>query len=107
MKGLPKELVDRCEWKTVKHEEAAPPTIKTIHYEPTPCEDCGLTVTDRRLDIRLRRDNPGQFYGNFTKHWGICCRNCDMMRDPETGKFTIPKSEYSAIIKARYRNRDK
>jgi len=107
MKGIPKEIADRFELKHNKHFEAEPPTIKTIHYEPTPCEDCGLTVTDRRLDIRLRSDNPGQFYGNFNKHWGIHCRNCDMMRDPDTGKFTIPKSEYSAIIKARYRNRDK
>lgn len=103
MKGIPKELLKRFEFKQDIKHESSPPKLTKIYYEPVPCEDCKMTVTDRQLSIRLRSDSPGDFYGKFKKHWGIHCKNCDMMQDPLTGEFNIPKKEYSAIMKERHR----
>lgn len=99
MKGIPKDILERLQFKKLKYEEACPPRLVGIEHLPKPCEDCSLTVTDRRIEYR-QRVNPHL-------HWAQTCVNCNLIKHPETGEFTIKPSEYIAIYKALIDERDK
>lgn len=88
-----KELLgERVKWqKPGKGLPAEPPQITVVHH-PEPCEDCGITVTDRRIEHR-HRESP-------VKHWTQRCLSCKLMKHPKTGEFEVTPSEYIAIYNA-------
>ena len=113
MKGLPTdiiptEILDLLEFKTVQGDSPVPRLTK-IHHQPHPCEDCGMTVTDRRIDIRWQRCivNSNQDMGSEPRHWAQQCMVCKLKRNPDTGKFDIPINEYPAFLKRKFNNKDK
>ena len=99
MKGIPKEILDRIEWKSTGEMDAAVPVPKRITHEPKPCEDCGMSVTDRRIAIR-RRETP-------QLHWARQCLNCKLQQHPETGEYTVEPKDYGAVFRHYISERDK
>jgi len=99
MKAIPKDILDRIEWRSTGEMKAAVPVPKRITHEPKPCDDCGMTVIDRRIEYR-QRINP-------ELHWAQKCENCNLLKHPETGVFEVKSSQYQAIYKAYIAERDK
>lgn len=92
MKGIPEDILNRIEWKKEKADlERAAPTPKCITHDPKPCEDCGMTVTDRRLEIRYRQQPVG--------HWATKCANCNLYLNPKTGTYSYTRDEFIAVLR--------
>lgn len=85
---MPEELETRLEWKTVEAGEPIQyPYVKKILHETKPCEDCGLLVENRIVDIKRNvRPHP---------HWKRTCKNCKMNYNPESGKYDLNQTDYA------------
>jgi len=98
-KQMPKDIYDRITWgkKTTKDQE--PSKIKSIQHSARECEDCGKLVENRRTNI-IKNTAP----------WPHCkesCVNCQLIRHPETGKFTLTRHANYARILRNINNKDK
>ena len=80
-KPIPKEIMDRLEWKKSLVEQDDP-VIKSIRHDPKPCEDCGKIVEDRRIRSSVN-------YGSATKiaHIKHQCKSCGFYRNPTNGVY--------------------
>ena len=86
MKGIPKELLDRMEWKRQSKDSPEPPQLKKINYPPHPCSECGLEIECQgRVDYTLT-STP-------CTHWGAKCWICGLHRSPITGKIEVTHQE--------------
>ena len=109
MKGLPKHILDVVKL-TPSRLEGEDPKLTVVH-EYKPCEDCGLVIKNRRIDARLQKDfapnNQVSDRASIPKHWSLTCRNCNMKRNLDTGKYDIPVNKYRSYLKERNCKTDK
>ena len=89
-KPIPKEIMDRLEWKKSLFQQDDP-VIKSIRHDPKPCEDCGKMVADRRVRSSIN-------YGSQQKlpHIKHHCKSCGLYRNPETGEYEWTFSDVNA-----------
>ncbi len=78
---IPKPILDQITWDN-RDEEPEHYRIKSLAPQTKPCENCGITVTDRRIIHKI--------YDRPYKHWRTKCFTCKKVRHPETGEFTLP-----------------
>lgn len=105
---LPKEIAQRLEYRVVNGDHVDNSAVSKIHHDPRPCEDCGMTVTDRQIHAKLRKNDPSEKLAEYTaRHWALQCQVCKLMRNPTTGVFDIPINEYTAFLKAKFKQTDK
>lgn len=86
-KPIPKEILDRLEWKKSLVEQDVP-VIKSIRHDPKPCEDCGQMVVDRV--VRSSINHGSTYRAPHIKHH---CQICKMYRNPETGVYDMTFKE--------------
>lgn len=93
---IPKTILDRIKFKRPQNRDRQEfPGVKEILYDAEPCDDCGIWVTDRRLEI-IRYDEP-------KLHYRTRCKNCNLFRHPKTKKFSIPTQQATAFFRGFYR----
>lgn len=97
MKGydyIPPEILERMEFKKPRDADAASyPELKRIRPVPTPCEDCGLTVEDRRVTMSVRQ-TP-------VPHTRTVCSICQRYKNPNTGNYDLERAQIDAIYYAK------
>jgi len=49
------------------------------------CEDCGIQVSNRRVEMKLNT-SPAKF-------WKVRCVNCNLCQNPDTGEFNLTASQ--------------
>lgn len=73
--------------------------IKKFKPIVKPCEDCGLIVKDRRIQMTM--------YSYPKPHWRSNCVQCRKTQDPETKKFTVPTQSAQPFFTSYLNKRDK
>lgn len=76
-------------YKASLPNDSVGPEIKRLKIQPVNCEDCGNTCANgRKLESKLHQTGK--------PHWRTRCVECNLYKDPVTGKFTInPQSVHS------------
>ena len=95
-KQIPRDILDRLEWDTRKEREDQ---VKRVIPIETNCEYCGITVTDRREQIRQ--------YASPAPHWRKRCLSCNLMWNPETEKFDLTPHDSLAFFRQYITRKDK
>lgn len=90
---LPKEIADRLHWHTEKKQPGDPDWIERIDHEPKPCEDCGQTVVDRRIDIKGKMPHLEKRIFLFQ------CSICKNFKNPKTGVYDCTRREAESCFK--------
>jgi hypothetical protein len=87
MKNIPKDILNRLEFKTSKKEPALGPVLRKVNPIEKPCDDCGKIVLDRRVRLSVNRSK-------LTKpHVKHHCQACKLYKNPTTGKFDMTFQE--------------
>lgn len=71
----------------LKRDKEGMTVVDTIIHEPKPCEDCGQTVTDRRVEYRHNHSSI------TVPHFKVECKICRRFKNPETGAFDMDRKE--------------
>jgi len=95
-KPIPRNILDRLEWDTRREHKDQVKRIKPIE---TNCEYCGITVTDRREQIRQ--------YTSPARHWRKRCLSCNLYWNPETEKFDLTAYDSLAFFRNYINKMDK
>jgi hypothetical protein len=95
-KPIPKEIYDRIEWTKDPHKSQGLPKPQ-IQHSARECDDCGKLVENRRTNI-VKNTSP----------WPHCkesCVNCQLIRHPETGEFTLTRhTNYGRLLQQLYKD---
>lgn len=82
-----------------KKNYTMPIELVKVKIQPRSCEDCGETVTDRRLNIRIVQSPE--------PHWRRSCTHCRKTWNPETGLYDLSNAVVQAFFVSWLRRRDK
>jgi len=78
MKVIPKEILDRCKFKSIAKDD---PIKKIVNITPTePCEACGRILTETRRVQIAPRVEP-------IRHMREYCYNCKLVSIAGTNDF--------------------
>jgi hypothetical protein len=93
-KFIPQAILDRITWA-----EGDLLKIAFLEQQPKPCEACGETVCDRRVQIK-QHVSP-------KPHTRTKCITCNRFLNPETGEFDIDASDAVAFFRSAFAKSDK
>ncbi len=71
-------------WQESQPNESVPPEIVKVKVQAVDCEDCGRYCEHGRRTQR-------KLHENIQRHWREFCTECEQFKNPETGRFDIPK----------------
>ena len=81
-KKIPTELLERIKFKKPNNQNPSPDQpIDYIKFDEFPCPDCDKSIRQQLHQIRQ--------YVKPQVHFRTKCENCGLVKDPETGKFTV------------------
>lgn len=88
-KKIPTELLERIKFKKPNtHNPSPDQPIDYIKFDEFPCPDCDKNIRQQLHQIRQ--------YVKPQAHYRTKCTNCQLTKDPETGKFTLEQSDVMA-----------
>jgi predicted Zn-ribbon and HTH transcriptional regulator len=94
------ELVEQLEeFVKPKKNYTVPIEIVKLKIQPRACEDCGLTVTDRRVNIKV--------VAFPERHWRRSCTHCRKTYNPETLQYDLSNVAVQNFFYSWLKRRDK
>jgi hypothetical protein len=95
-----RELVEQLEeFIKPKKNYTVPIELIRLKVEPRSCDDCGQTVTDRRVNTRI--------VSFPEKHWRKTCTHCRKTYNPETKQYDLSNVAVQNFFYAWFKRRDK
>ena len=95
MKQIPDELAGRLHWEQPRSnsnaEQVHYPHVVKIDYPLRECEDCERFVEFRCVNAKLNKKPM--------PHWKKTCSVCQMVQNPQTGKFDMTLQELSTFMR--------
>ena len=82
-----------------KKNYTVPIELLRIKVQPRSCDDCGETVTDRRVNIRV--------VSFPERHWRKSCTHCRKTYNPETKQYDLSNVAVQNFFAAWCKRRDK
>lgn len=87
------------EFVTPKKNYTIPIELLRVKVQPRACEDCGETVIDRRLNIRV--------VAFPERHWRRSCTHCRKTYNPETKQYDLSNVAVQNFFVSWFRKGDK
>jgi hypothetical protein len=82
-----------------KKNYTVPIELVRLKVQPRSCEDCGETVTDRRVNIRV--------VSFPERHWRRSCTHCRKTYNPETKEYDLSNVAVQNFFVSWLKRRDK
>jgi hypothetical protein len=82
-----------------KKNYTVPIELVRLKVQPRSCDDCGETVTDRRVNIRV--------VSFPERHWRKSCTHCRKTYNPETKQYDLSNVAVQNFFAAWCKRRDK
>jgi hypothetical protein len=73
--------------------------VKSVNQTLRPCDDCGQTVNDRRINVRVVTFPE--------RHWRRTCNHCRKTWNPETGQYDLTNASAQNFFVSWLKRRDK
>jgi hypothetical protein len=96
---VPQHILEQIKFSDLKRDEGDYPVPVGIKPQTKPCEDCGQTVTDRTVEIKL--------FQHPQKHWRQRCTNCNLFKNTDTHKFDLDITAAATFFRRKIKNKDK